>query len=344
MFEKSTALFLYNLSPLHAGAGEGHSGIDLPIQREGHTKYPKIEASGIKGALKESFKRNGNQVSIGGNPLTVNELGKINGKEEYVHISLVFGPEEGDLHSSAIGFSDARLLLFPVPSMRGTFAWITCPDVLNQFMWDMQRILPDRKLQWEGLNALASSLRNDEDTSLAYVVDGNELEVKPNVLLLQEYPFSCLDRADNELSIKEIQADGKENKSSFGDWLAQQKVMDNIGFLEKLSKDIVVVSNDDFRDFVEMDTEVITRIRIDSKTGIVEDGALFTEEYLPAQSLMYAAVSFAPVFMPEAQKKKLSLKTADEVQQFYIQGQQPYWQVGGNATLGKGMMHLKLVN
>ncbi|MBK9462153.1 MAG: hypothetical protein IPN94_22720 [Sphingobacteriales bacterium] len=32
-----------------------------------------------------------------------------------------------------------------------------------------------------------------------------------------------------------------------------------------------------------MSTEVITRTKIDNETGTVEDGALFTEEYLPTE-------------------------------------------------------------
>ncbi len=46
--------------------------------------------------------------------------------------------------------------------------------------------------------------------------------------------------------------------------------------------------HDDFKNFVKMFTEVITRTKIDNIKGTVKDGALFTEEYLPAETVMYS--------------------------------------------------------
>lgn len=40
-----------------------------------------------------------------------------------------------------------------------------------------------------------------------------------------------------------------------------------------MKKDIMVISDDDFRDFTEMSTEVITRTRIDPDKGTVQNGA-----------------------------------------------------------------------
>ena len=46
-------LFLYGQSWLHPGAGASTEAIDLPVQREVHTKYPVIPASSVKGSLRE---------------------------------------------------------------------------------------------------------------------------------------------------------------------------------------------------------------------------------------------------------------------------------------------------
>ena len=43
--------------------------------------------------------------------------------------------QKGDY--AGAGLSDARLLLFPVKSMKGVFAWITCPRVLNRFISEL---------------------------------------------------------------------------------------------------------------------------------------------------------------------------------------------------------------
>ena len=335
MYQKTSTLFLYAMSPLHAGAGEGLTGIDLPIQREGQTKYPKIEASGIKGALKESFKLNDKEIKIAGEKMIVNE--SKNGA--YSHISLVFGPEVGDENASAIGFSDGRLLLFPVASLKGTFAWVTCPMVLNQLLMDLNRMKPSANYAWEGMNLLCPKL----NSGIAWVDKSNtNLKLGSNIFL-NEFPMDCLDSETNQLHLT-FQEGEDSKKMTLGTWLKEQKVIDNEYFLNKLTQDIAIISDDDFRDFVEMKTEVITRIRIDSATGIVEDGALFTEEYLPAQSLLYNLVSFAPVFLPTNKKQGMKIQTAEDVESFFKQGNRKYWQIGGNATLGKGMMHLQIID
>lgn len=55
MFRKVQPLFIIAETPVHAGSGSELELVDLPIQRERHTDFPKIEASGLKGCIKEAF-------------------------------------------------------------------------------------------------------------------------------------------------------------------------------------------------------------------------------------------------------------------------------------------------
>ena len=55
----------------------------------------------------------------------------------------------------------------------------------------------------------------------------------------------------------------------------------------ELETRLIVVSDTRFKDFVKMSTEVVTRIRIDPDTGTVQSSALWTEELLPADTLLY---------------------------------------------------------
>ena len=55
MFEKTAAVFLYAVSPVHMGAGQAVDVIDNPIQRERHTQHPCFAGSGIKGAVRHSY-------------------------------------------------------------------------------------------------------------------------------------------------------------------------------------------------------------------------------------------------------------------------------------------------
>ena len=80
MFKQAKPLFLIVETPLHAGSGNDLGIVDLPIQREKHTDYPKIEASGLKGSIREIFDAQRNKSEI----------------------ELVFGPEQGDLHAGCL--------------------------------------------------------------------------------------------------------------------------------------------------------------------------------------------------------------------------------------------------
>lgn len=111
MFEKTAALFLYSVSPVHMGAGQAVDVIDNPIQRERHTQHPCFAGSGIKGAVRHSYQ------ALGGNEADITRL---------------LGPDSGSsqLHAGAISFGDAQLLALPVRSLKGGYVYATCPQAL----------------------------------------------------------------------------------------------------------------------------------------------------------------------------------------------------------------------
>jgi len=121
---KSKLLTFRTLTPLHVGSGTSVSYIDLPIARERHTDFPVIPGSGIKGVIRDVATRKEKDVK-GKNPCSVEN---------------VFGPEPGkDKHRSALAaFTDAKILFYPVRSLRGVFALITSPYVLRRFAEDMR--------------------------------------------------------------------------------------------------------------------------------------------------------------------------------------------------------------
>jgi len=121
MFRKLQPFFIIAESPVHAGSGSDFGVVDLPIQRERYTNFPKIESSALKGCVREAI-----------------ESVLKNSEEDKELVSLLFGPEEGDAHAGAISFTDAKILCFPVKSLKGVFAWITCPMILTRFIEDMK--------------------------------------------------------------------------------------------------------------------------------------------------------------------------------------------------------------
>jgi len=312
MFQLAKPMFLTCETPLHAGSGDSLGIVDLPIQREKHTSFPKIEASSLKGALRESFE---SQVdnSDGG------ALGK--------NIIKAFGPEEtgGDgAKAGALGFTDARLLLFPVKSMKGVFAWVTCPKILRQFFADLQLC------------------HSDTTGSLVeHIADGKALPLSTDQQLsfgdhfvLEEYTFTKAQANIPTISNKNV-----------AEWLADHLFDSGSFWHEKAKKDILLLSDNDFKDFVNLSTEVITRTKIDNITGTVQTGALFTEEYLPAESVLYALVMASPEFKSAAETRDGEKRpdSAQPMMDFFANHLKKVFQLGGNATLGKGLLRTRLV-
>ncbi|MCD6408189.1 type III-B CRISPR module RAMP protein Cmr4, partial [bacterium] len=57
MFKEKAILTFYAETPIHMGAGQSVSYVDLPIQRERHTSFPILWSSGIKGVIREQVER-----------------------------------------------------------------------------------------------------------------------------------------------------------------------------------------------------------------------------------------------------------------------------------------------
>jgi CRISPR-associated protein Cmr4 len=348
MYKSKKLMFLTTETPMHAGSGSDLGIVDLPIQRERHTGFPKIEASSLKGALRESFEGINDKFEVSGKTID------IGGKADNKDLHLVFGPEGDDAHAGAIGFSDARLLLFPVKSMKGVFAWVTCTKVLAQFKRDMEVIYDnadnsDNKIDIKipEFDKLGENTCYSNSAKLTI-----EKEKKSEKFIaLEEYTFDC----------HKIEDEFRINNNEFGEWLSENAVSKDSAWSEKIKSDIVVLSDDDFKDFTELSTEVITRTKIDNETGTVATGALFTEEYLPAETVMYSLAFASDFFLDDEQKKKYKAdkypsklleiekdqkETHKLVMEFLEKGfiaLNNIVQIGGNATLGKGLTHIKIV-
>ena len=63
MFENTSIAIMYAVTPCHAGSGSALGVVDLPIQRERHTNWPMIQASGVKGAFRANFDRFKNKIA-----------------------------------------------------------------------------------------------------------------------------------------------------------------------------------------------------------------------------------------------------------------------------------------
>lgn len=129
MFENASIAIMYAVTPCHAGSGSALGVVDLPIQRERHTNWPMIQASGVKGAFRANFDRFKNNISEESRG-EINEFKKLTDS--------VFGTSEGTGYAGSLSIGDARILAFPMRSSAAPFVWITCPAVLKRFQKDLK--------------------------------------------------------------------------------------------------------------------------------------------------------------------------------------------------------------
>lgn len=130
---------LYKITPisnLHVGSGAVNFGVvDNLIQRDALTGLPVVNASSLKGALREHFTRSTKNVKI--------DIGQIFGS-----------PVKGSNRSpGSTRFFDANLLAIPVRSDKVPFFLATCPSVIKDLISKIE--LFDIKL--DGLNVLTNA-------------------------------------------------------------------------------------------------------------------------------------------------------------------------------------------
>ncbi|MEO9027623.1 MAG: type III-B CRISPR module RAMP protein Cmr4 [Ktedonobacteraceae bacterium] len=297
MITETTMLYLYVETPLHAGVGSGLSSIDLPIQRERTTQYPMIQGSGIKGKLRA----------------TAEEVWK----DEPTIVNVLFGPPAtgASEYAGALVVGDARLLLFPVRSLNGVFAYTTSYEVLYRFLRDRGREESANELPWE-MPAPVEGKALVTTTSQVHTA---------NKLVLEEFSFDA-------------QADPSVDK--IAQWLAQSALPNfgNTYWSERIKRSLVILPDDDFRDFALYATEVITRVRLDRQTKTVVRGALWTEEHLPVDTLLYV-----PIYATNARQNGARMTAAQVLEKVRSLGTiaHNYLQLGGDETVGRGIVRMR---
>ncbi|MGE0826748.1 MAG: type III-B CRISPR module RAMP protein Cmr4 [Candidatus Binatia bacterium] len=300
MFEATRMLFIYVETPLHAGTGRGLGAVDLPIQRERTTGYPIVQASSIKGRLRAEAE------SKIGQGITADE------------VKAIFGPKTGpgkednpSDHAGSLSTGDARILLFPVRSLAGVFAWVTSVDALARFQ--REAALVKLSPAW----TLPAELNKEEA-----LVNGDALKAG-NSIVLEEFSFTP-----------------KQDKAAeaIGTWLATYALPQTPEYnywREALPKKLCILPEDAFRDFALYGTEVQTHVRLDPEKKTVQQGALWTSESLPVDTLLYSPL------MATKSRNEVKL-SATEILKKVSDLNLSRTQLGGDETTGQGMVALRI--
>lgn len=302
---KTQLTFVRALSSLHAGVGQGAGVIDLPIAREKTTGIPYLPGSSLKGALRtRSFN----------NPEGTTDISKD-----------IFGPDDVDYENAAaslVQFTDQRLLLLPVRSLNGTFAWITSPFILHRLLRDI------KELQKTAVPLTVPTIDSIDTCLLAGEVGGQIESVLP--LKIDDTPKVYLE--DLDLQYSELQ-----KVAEWARWLGQQIFPNDNEWRKMLQERICLVHDSLFSFLLQTGTEINTRIRLQEGTKTVAQGGLWYEETLPAETILTGLVLATPLLIKHEYTEDMILDHIQDLTKTIIQ-------LGGKATVGRGLCRVIISN
>ena len=218
----------------------------------------------------------------------------------------LFGPDHGaaagerdSSHAGALLVGDALLLALPVRSLQSSFKWVTCREALQRFSGHAQRL---------GLRLPPSDI--------------------PAVQTLD-----ALGEGKGQLFLEEFRLE--QSQSPVIATLAKQLAALSGGALTaaSLQEKLVIVHDDIFSFLARNATAVNAHIAIDAKTKTVKDGALWYEETLPPETLLYV-----PLTATASRRKGSELKAVQVLERFeqLLPEGKNWLQLGGNETTGMG--------
>ena len=219
----------------------------------------------------------------------------------------LFGPDGNEeAHAGALALGDAHLLILPVRSLAGVVAFVTCPFVLARYALDLKR--------GEGTQH-----------EVPKVGDGNALISKDSV---------C--KADGTKVVLEdldLEVSGEAQAEEWGKTIAKQVHPDDEKWQKLFIGHFVIVSDNVFSFLADTATEIRARIRIDNAKGTVVPGALWYEENLPAETVLWGVSAFGPA-------RDGSGDSTDAVEKAFVEGvgAGKTIQIGGKATIGRGLV------
>jgi CRISPR-associated protein Cmr4 len=229
-------------------------------------------------------------------------------QENLAWVADVFGPDTNNAsdHAGALAVGDARLLLMPVRSLTGHFKWVTCPSLLRRVAADAVRL---------GItNAKTFTANIGDDEAITPEQEGS--------LFLEEFHFQAK----------------KQDLNPLLDWLASFVGAD---FKDRLAKQLVIVSDDIFAHMAQFATPVTPHIAIDNERKIVKPGALWYEETLSPETVLYVTLAAS------ASRRDAKAYNAEKILESVLSlfsNEKPYLQLGGNETVGMGWCRVNQVN
>ncbi|NKN34655.1 type III-B CRISPR module RAMP protein Cmr4 [Marichromatium bheemlicum] len=293
---------LHALSPLHCGTGQSTGVVDLPIARARATRLPIVPGSSLRGVLRE-------HLSVSPDNTT--------------RVERLFGPAQirsnEQAFAGALAINDAHLLALPVRALTGIVCYATSPFVLRRYAEDLRRAgesLPDLPAA-----PAAGAVRLQQDSP-----NRCESGESPATLVLEDLDLR-------------IESDSGGLLAAWAQQIVERVFPGDADSQAQIGPRIALLPDDVFAFLAETATDIRTRIAINPETGTVDKdkGALWYEENLPADSLLWGVYAVAASRHPEDREEGATPETADALAACLPDGG-ALLQIGGKAGVGRGLV------
>lgn len=224
-------------------------------------------------------------------------------------VAALFGPTNTDRDANAFAgacaVGDATLLVLPVRCLAGVVCYATSPFILSRYARDLRRAgfqAPD-------------------------IVDPGQSHVA--------VPQQSVNRVQDKVVLEDLDLTARANDTddAVAQWarmLAGAAYPDDKNAQEDFTRRFAILP-DDVMDFLsETGTEVRARIAVDPDTGTVKQGALWYEENLPAESLLWGVFAVTASLREDDQRGEDDLAKAVPSCRLL--------QLGGKAGVGRGLV------
>ena len=214
----------------------------------------------------------------------------------------LFGPRSiggaDEAHAGALAVGDAHLLLLPIRALAGIVAYATCPFILRRYAKDCGCSAPILPMP---------------EVTQALHAEGNCNKIGEKIVL-------------EDLDLDPKQADSAKQ---WGEAIATAVFPDDESARSDLIARFLILPGSVFSFLAETATEIRARIAIDQDSGIVKKGALWYEENLPAESVLWGIYALSDSRAGDkTQAEELAANIPAEA----------LVQLGGKAGVGRGLM------
>ena len=162
--------------------------------------------------------------------------------------------------------------------------------------------------------------------------------VKSETAAVTNNSMLYVDKAETKLALEDLDlsANTVESVDQWADYIAAQLYPDGVSQAEdwrkQMTQRFVILPDDIFSFLADTATEVRMRIRLDRQTRMVQNGALWSEENLPAEAVLWGVMGIG------AARDKSG--ASEEEMAKLVRNQELALQIGGKHTVGRGLCRL----